>query len=121
MTIDNIKPDIRFRKNGMIDISSRITNILGIQKGDAINIYSEGHETYLFISAKQPAIKSYRGICYPPVKNGRFMRAYWVELARKIITESGAEEAHYRVGEPVERMGKTMLPIITRINLYQND
>ncbi len=119
MALNNIKPDIRFLKNGAIELSSRVTNLLNIQNGDVINFDFDGIETYLYLDVKNPSTGSYKGICRSSKNKGRHMRIYWADAARKIIQQSGIEEAYYRVGDPVERCGKKMLPIITRINLYQ--
>lgn len=119
MALNNIKPDIRFLKNGVIELSSRVTNLLNIQNGDVINFDFDGIETYLYLDVKNPCTGSYKGICRSSKNNGRHMRVYWADAVKHITHPCGTQQAYYRVGDPVERCGKKMLPIITRINLYQ--
>ena len=113
----NIRPDILFHSNGLIEISSKISILLCIEHGAVINIFEEKGEHYLYVAHKNPA-GTFKGRCRKAKKTGRFMRANWIELSRSIIALTDAPEAHYRVGDPQIINGKKVLPIITRNNLY---
>lgn len=113
------RPDIIFRPSGRIDITARVTSLLSIEPGDAINVWKEEDEYYLYVSRRLADAHS-RAICRRVNKGSNFLRAWSAQLASAIIQISGKKEAHLTVGEPVELpvFGKA-LPLITRNNLYQ--
>ena len=89
--------------------------------GDAIGIKEINEEVYLYI-LEENAEHQYRGKAYSSCKNSRHVRIHWKELSMYIINKDGrAQEAHYRVGEPLEINGTRYLPIITRKNYAAKD
>lgn len=56
------KPDIYFRENGQIDITSRVSKTLGLHPGDAINVWNAGGEYYLYVAERNVKGK-FRGVC----------------------------------------------------------
>lgn len=114
------KPDIYFRRNGQIDITAKVSRILDIGVGDAINVWHAGGEYYLYV-AERNARGSWRGVCREVNNRSHYFRANFNELAKQIIEASGKEEAHLPVGMPIEmeNLG-TVLPLITRNNLYED-
>ncbi|MEG1729605.1 MAG: hypothetical protein RR280_08725 [Bacteroidaceae bacterium] len=118
----NTTHDIKFKKNGLIEISVKVTRILNIENGDAINITPIDGEMYLYVASKNNQKNNgTKGICRTTKKRDAFMRAYWKELCEKVITLEGGQSknACYRVGTPIKIENKTLLPIITRVN-YAN-
>ena len=89
------RPDIIFRPNGRIDITAKVATLLSLKPGDAINVWKEEDEYYLYV-ARRSADSNSRAIC------------------RK-------KEAHLTVGESVNlpMFGKA-IHLITRNNLYQS-
>lgn len=112
------KPDIYFRENGQIDITSRVSKTLGLHPGDAINVWNAGGEYYLYVTERNVKGK-FRGVCRKVNFGSNFLRANFYDLAKKIIALCGKREAHLPVGSAVEvdNIG-TALPLITRNNLY---
>lgn len=113
------RPDIIFHPNGRIDITARVTNLLSLEPGDAINVWKEEDECYLYV-ARRSADTNSRAICRQVNKGSNFLRVWSTSLASAIIKLSGKKEAHLTVGESVNlpMFGKA-LHLITRNNLYQ--
>lgn len=113
------RPDIIFHPSGRIDITARVTTLLSLQAGDAINIWKEEDEYYLYV-ARRSADANTRAICRQVNKGSNFLRAWSAPLASAIIQISGKKEAHLIVGEPVQLpLFGMAIPLITRNNLYQ--
>lgn len=114
--MNNVKPDIRFSDKGIIEISSKIATILGLENGDIAGFKQSDEELYIYLFSKA-SNRNYKGRCIQAKKTGKFMRIYWKDLCNKIIELDGkSKDAAYRVGDPVRKEGKIFLPIITRIN-----
>lgn len=115
--VNCIKPDIIFRPNGQIDITARVTRLLHLQSGDAINVWHAGGEYYLYVPGRDVRGKM-RGVVYSP-SHCSYLRTNFAELARGIIRVCGSHEARLRIGEPtnVHPIG-IAVPLITRNNLY---
>jgi hypothetical protein len=110
--IQSRKPDVVFKSNGEIRISSRVSKELGINRGDAINIWTDGIEYYLYIQERQ-APKGTKLVCWG---RGAYLRAQSQELSTKMIM--GNLIAGYAVGEKTKiDEDVEALPIITRRNL----
>lgn len=115
--VNNIKTDIRFCSNGTIELSAKVSQLLGIENGDYISFLEENEEFYIFIHAKASQPLSCKGKCTRSRQKSKFMRVAWKEACTKVINNDGrAPEARYRVGEPIQQNGQTLLPIITRRN-----
>lgn len=119
----NIKPHIKFRKSGEISLTGRVSSLLGIEAGDAIDIVEDMGEVYIYISKRKCRPQDgWRGITRKASSSRGFLRVQWKEMAQYIIKKDGrAQEAYYRVGEPVVINGTQYLPIITRRNYAAKD
>ena len=113
------RPDIIFRPNGRIDITAKVATLLSLKPGDAINVWKEEDEYYLYV-ARRSADSNSRAICRQVNKGSNFLRVWSTPLASAIIKLSGKKEAHLTVGESVNlpMFGKA-IHLITRNNLYQ--
>lgn len=113
------RPDITFYRDGHIDITARISKLLGLQRGDIIDICHEQNEYLLFIRAKkQYVVGRHVAVCYP-TKTGNNFRAHSKTLCNAImqVANCTAETTAVRIaaGEPVTIHGNTTaLPLITR-------
>lgn len=108
------RPDITFHHNGKVDITSRVSRLLGIESGDVIDIATDGMEYYLFVKHKRADIigrhegqvyATYRGKC-------RNFRTYSKRLCEAMMSKKSMV-ARLPVGEVEFKDGKKMLPIIT--------
>lgn len=114
---DNIKPDIKFMPNGDIHLTSKVVSLLGIQEGDSIQVATDGEEVYIYIHMRNVKEKNILGVARRATKTAGYLRVRWTVLCEKIIKMDGrAPFAAYRVGDPYEKDGRTVLPIITRKN-----
>lgn len=114
---DNIKPDIKFMPNGDIHLTSKVVSLLGIQEGDSIQVATDDEEVYIYIHMRNVKEKNVSGIARKASRSTRYLRVRWASLCKKIIGMDGrANSAAYRVGDPHEIDGRTVLPIITRKN-----
>jgi len=113
--ISNVKPDISFRK-GIIEVSAKVATLLGLENGDIAGFKQDDEELYIYLYEKASG-RNYKGRCIQCKKNSRFIRIYWKDFCNKVIELDGrAQEAKYRVGDPVKKGEKTFIPIITRKN-----
>ncbi len=121
--IMNVKPHIKFRECGEISLTGRVSALLGIEAGDAIDIVEDMGEVYIYVSARGCRQEDgLRGVTRKASSSPGFLRVQWKEMAQYIINKDGrAREAYYRVGEPVEINGTRYLPIITRRNYAAKD
>lgn len=113
------RADVKFSSNGRIDITAKVTSILSLKPGDAINIWEEDGEYYLYVK-KRNADGKFMAICKENKKGSKYIRVWCKPLAEAVIKITGGDEAHLMVGEPawIENLGKA-LPLITRNNLYR--
>lgn len=121
--IMNVKPHIKFRECGEISLTGRVSALLYIEAGDAIDIVEDMGEVYIYVSARGCRQEDgLRGVTRKASSSPGFLRLQWKEMAQYIINKDGrAREAYYRVGEPVEINGTRYLPIITRRNYAAKD
>ena len=121
--ITTVKPHIKFRKCGEISLTGRVSALLGIEAGDAIDIVEDKGEMYIYVSCRKCRVEDgLRGVTRKASTSKGFLRAQWKELSMYIINKDGrAQEAYYRVGEPLEINGTLYLPIITRRNYAAKD
>lgn len=114
------RADVKFLPNGRIDITAKVTGILSLCPGDAINIWEEDEEYYLYVSRRN-ADERFFARCKENRKGSRYMRVWCKRLATAVIAIAGDKEAHLMIGEPVEiKSLGVALPLITRNNLYRS-
>lgn len=115
--------DLRFCRNGRIDISSRVAVTLGLRNGDVIDILRDDHtgDCWLYRAAHAEGCSRHEAQVLNPQRQhtGRAMRAYSVKLCRAMFSMAKVSCDVLRVptgteAEDVE--GHEALPIIIRNN-----
>lgn len=123
MSLNRVKPHIKFRKSGEISLTTYITNLLEINVGDAIDVSldEKSGDMYLYVAQRNcTPSDGIKGVTRSASVTKGFLRAQWKKLTDLIIQYDGrASEAYYRVGDPTEVNGILMLPIINRRNLAE--
>lgn len=116
------RADISFYSSGKIDITSRITNALGIVDGDVIDIMMSKGEYYLYVSVHASDICGrHEAQCYPSKRGGRHFRAWCRRLCSVILSEcSETTRVSLAAGEVVVMNGYKAITIITR-NIIHHD
>lgn len=115
--VSNIKPDIKFMPSGDIHLTSKVVSLLDIHEGDAIQVATEDNEVYVYVYMRNVKNKNVVGIARRANKASGYLRVRWTSLCKKIIDMDGrSDHAAYRVGDPYEKEGLKVLPIITRKN-----
>ena len=114
-------PDFTFYRNGRIDITSRVSRILGIQPGDVIDIVVSRAEYYLYVRAKGKELHGrFEGQCFQTNKGLRrhYYRAYSKKITNLILSKAGGDKAQIIGGQIVEfdNIGKAII-IIPSYNL----
>lgn len=111
--------DITFRRDGTINLSSRIVHLLGISPGDCINVALDNDEYLLYVQRRaNECVGRHVGACRPAKQNGRYYRANSVTLCREMLRIAGEQEiVCYPAGAPVFIGSTIYLPIITRNSL----
>lgn len=114
------RPDITFHSSGRIDITARLVRMLGIGRGDVIDVKTDGMEYILYVRHRASDISgAYEAQCYP-TNNGRThnFRCHSRRLCRALINavRPSASELRLPAGDPVETAGisQTAVPLITR-------
>ena len=103
--------------NGDIHLTSKVVSLLDIHEGDAIQVATEDDEVYIYVHMRDVKKKNVVGIARRANKASGYLRVRWTSLCKKIINMDGrAKYAAYRVGDPYEKEGLSVLPIITRKN-----
>ncbi|MCU6767354.1 hypothetical protein OCV73_00055 [Barnesiella propionica] len=109
------RPDITFYKNGRIDITARVARLLGISRGDVIDICTDGYEYYLYVRlhASGNNLGRHEAQCIPTNRSPkcRNFRTYSSRLCKIILERCNAKERiafpigelvnHYEVGKAV--------------------
>lgn len=86
------KPDIVFYKTGRIEVARRLARILGIRKGDVLNLIQENDRYYLYLSSLAVwSNGTHEAACAPSAPGSRHFRAHSVALARAAARWAGAE------------------------------
>ena len=114
-------PDITFFRSGRIDISSRVSRILGIEAGDVIDVAITKSDYYLYVRAKGGTLLGrYEAQCYPTNKGPRrnYFRTYCRKITDLILSVSGGDKAQIIGGQVCEfdNIGKAII-IIPSFNL----
>lgn len=135
------RPDITFCRNGKICLSAKVARILGLTRGDTINIaVTHGPipchlasdrdctcqpetrrncrqaEYLLFRVSRSTHSSGLDGaLCYPVKKGDNSYRANSVLLCRSLMASVGLDvhRVAFRVGDPVSYNSTLCLPIIT--------
>lgn len=115
------RPDLTVSRSGHIDISARIVKELGLHSGDVVDIDVTGSEFYFYVRIRN-AVGSHYAKCFPTRRHsqGGHMRCYCRQLARCLLEMSGLNNvstARFPCGDPVNRNGQILIPILTRLNL----
>lgn len=117
------RPDITFHQSGKIDITARVSNAIGLQDGDVIDLAEDRGEYYLYVRAKAcDAVGKHEGRCRSTkhCKGGsRNFRAYSKRLCNFVFSLSGGQ-GKVRVpagkGEHIPSLGEA-INIIIRCNI----
>lgn len=118
------RPDVTFYPYGRIDISSRVAVVLGLQRGDVIDVAEHKGEYLLYVRQRVEDVVGRHEASVFPSKKGKNhannFRSYSRKLCEAIYNTSRQSLDDYKklrlpVGEPVtiENYG-TAIPIITR-------
>lgn len=112
------RPDITFRRNGKIDISSHAAKMLGLERGDVIDVLKDRGEYYLYIRLRNPA-GNHNARAFPTYGRGQHFRSWCQRLCTAMMQICGVDtDARLTVGEPLhDEAHGTLLPIITRCML----
>ncbi|MBR5835201.1 MAG: hypothetical protein IKY66_03460 [Bacteroidales bacterium] len=113
-------PDISFHRNGQIDITARISNAIGIEEGDVIDIAEDRGEYYLYVRVKSAEVVGrHEARCYPTKRGkkgrGRNLRAYSKRLCDFVLSCSGScDVARVPAGksEDIPSLGKAINVIL---------
>lgn len=106
-----LRTEITFREDGIIELSSKLADVLGIENGDRITFVKDGEELYI--------MKDDNGaLCIQTTKAGRFFRVSWVDACRKI---TGLKTSKYKIGEVIYKDEHKMVTIITRRNYAETN
>lgn len=119
------RPDITFHQSGKIDITARVSNVIGIEDGDVIDLAEDRGEYYLYVRVKaSDAIGKHEGRCRSTkrCKNGsRNFRAYSKRLCDFVLSRSGSQ-GKVRVptgkGGDIPILGRA-INVIIRCNLTE--
>ena len=115
------KPDIRFSREGRIDISSRIARSLGIREGDVLDILHDRDEYYLYVRLKaSEVVGRHEARCVktnPAIRRPHYFRAYSRTLCAAVLEAAGAtDRAALFAGDVVDVKGNKAIIIIPHSN-----
>lgn len=115
------KPDVLFRKRGIIDIKAAVVTALDLQPGDSIDLW-EHDDGNLFIYAIKHNVGSHKAVCRRVNAKCKYLRVCCKQLTDYVNALTGKTESHVPVGPVVQlpNIGKAM-PLITRLNFYCDD
>lgn len=114
------RSDITFHPRGNIDITARVTKLLGLAVGDVVDIYNDGNEFYLYVKHRAGTVAGrHEATLYPTsrkVKRCNNLRCHSRRLCQAMQEACHASGVlKLPVGEPVNLRGTEALPIITRL------
>ena len=111
------KPDIVFHRSGQINIAARLAKMLSLRQGDVIDIaHCCDGETYIYVTKRAPYQGAYRAACHRVSPRGHHMRCQCITLYRAMAVycnQPTANSIALYAGAPVQRDGKTYIPLIT--------
>jgi hypothetical protein len=116
------RSDVIFRANGHFDLTARVVKALGISAGDVVDVLCDGTEYYLYVACHASEQGGrYEARCYPSKAKGHsnHYRGSSARLCRAMLRASGNDNyAAFPCGSPItDDRGRTLLPIIIRLNL----
>lgn len=116
------RPDISFHPRGNIDITARVTMLLGLEDGDVIDIYAEAGEFYLYVKHRAGSVPGRHEATLRPtsrqVKRCHNMRCHSRRLCQAMLDACNASDVlRLPVGDVVDLRGTMAVPIITRLKL----
>lgn len=114
------RADITFHPRGNIDITARVSKLLGLAVGDVIDICIEAGEFYLYVKHRaESAAGRHEATLYPTsrkVKRCNNLRCHSRRLCKAMQEACNATGIlRLPVGELVNLRGTEALPIITRL------
>ena len=120
--------DIYFRRNGKIEITSRVAWALSMNVGDVLNVIQSGTEYYLYVSRRAEDIRCTMARYPHAVKQRhRGCNTFYcnaVDITRFINGITGSIESHLYVGSAkemiVEGSPRTVLPLIVANNQFKS-
>lgn len=120
------RPDVSFYKDGRIDITSRVARSLNLCDGDVVDIAKSDRELYLYVKwRKADVVGKHTAQCRATKqhKSCTNFRLFSVKLCTTILDMCGAENtARLAAGSKVALEGiGDAVPLITRINLHNNE
>lgn len=79
------RPDISFHRNGRIDISANVVKALDLQRGDSIDVTTDGYEYLLYVSHRAGNGR-FEAQCLPTnmKKSTNSFRAHSVRLVKAV-------------------------------------
>lgn len=119
------RPDIKFHRDGRIEITARLAQQLELSPGDSINISAEPDgELYIFVQARAAQTFGRRhAVCYPTNRRSKNYRANSVSLCRKVLDLARTEnrEAAFFTGYPIGIDRDQVIPIIYKNPIINNN
>lgn len=113
------KNDITVYRNGRIDISAHVSLLLGLNKGDVIDLIDTGSEYFLYVKYHAPTVGRHEAVCFPTNACGRHFRTYSKRLCNALIKAFDCDNNKMGlvIGEPMALFHiDVALPIINRKN-----
>lgn len=110
------RPDLTLHPGGRIDIAARVTRLLGLRPGDAIDVATENGEFYLYVRhrATRPNEPRYEATVFPTKRGGRNMRTHSRRITAALLRQCHATTpARLLCGELITRGDTDYLTIIT--------
>lgn len=114
------RPDITFYKSGLINFSTTITQLLGLNDGCVIDLlHDKQGELYLYVRTRCCGDFRCKGKVYSGKKGTRSYRIHSVKLSRYVLDHCGIEneKASFVVGAPKITDFGLALPINTKLIL----
>lgn len=114
----NRRADVSFAPNGLIEISAKVAKLLALQRGDAIDIKTDGTEFYLYVRTTCPEFGRFEAQCFPSNRNGHHFRAYSARLCNALRTACGTEgKLRLAIGGLHNVEGRNCVALITKHNI----
>lgn len=120
------RPDVSFFKNGRIDITASVAKKLNLGNGDVIDIARCDRELYLYVKWRNhDVVGNHTARCKTTKSKERCanFRAFSVKLCASILEICNAENVvRLAAGDAIHVEGiGAAVPLVTRINLHNND
>lgn len=116
------KPDLTFHRDGRIDITARISNMLDLKSGDVIDILFDGEDWFMYVKYRAgEVVGRHEAQCHPTnrgKKRCRNFRTNSKRICNAVLEMSGGDTARIIAGESREyaNIGKAVI-IIPTFNL----